>query len=75
MRFKNKILTFKRVEAFDGMTDSMIPGDNSIVKGKCVDYHRSGWHRAWYIIEEKTGKEMRMCTTFDELIAVDGKEL
>lgn len=70
MRYKGKKLTFKRTGDFDGMTDCQIPGDGRLTTGKCVEYHRSGWYRTWYIMVK--GEKTWMVNTFETLVAVDG---
>ena len=72
MVYKNQMLTFRKDQDFDPNQDMMIAGDNSIIKGKCIEYGRSGWHRTWKIID-KDGVEQLLFNTFDTLVAVNGK--
>jgi hypothetical protein len=74
MNYKNQTLTFERTLDFDGMTDSAIPGDKKLITGKCTRYHRSGYHRTWYI-EDQNGTTHRITNTFETLKAINGKEI
>jgi len=74
MNYKNHILTFEKTLDFDGMTDSTISGSKELFSGKCVDYHRSGWHKTWYILNEK-GERIWCVNTFHTLKAIDGKPI
>ena len=72
MQYKNHQLTFEKTFSFDGMNDSTIDGSKELIAGLCTDYFRSGYHKAWHIID-KNGTKHRMDTTFDTLKAIDGQ--